>query len=150
MDTTLLSPHFSQRELGVIGCEQRIIDNAIFICMNLMEPIRAHFNSPINVHDGYRDIGHNTRVGGKPTSFHLFDGGKSAADFDITGHGFKEVFDWIRLTSKLAFDKVILETNLAGHPANIHLQVDRNNAPRRQAFIGGTGNSAHYTQVEVR
>jgi hypothetical protein len=145
-----LSPHFSDREFGVIGCEQRIIDNAIFMCMNILEPIRSHFNSPINVHDAYRDVGHNTRVGGKINSFHLFDNGKSAVDFDISGHTHREVFDWIRLYSKLPFDKVILESNAAGQPANVHLQVDRNNPPRREAFVGGTGNSQHYTLVEVR
>lgn len=145
-----LSPHFSDKEFGVIGVDQRIIDNAIYLCMNILEPIRAHFNSSINVHDSYRDPGHNARVGGKVDSFHLYAGGRSAADIDISGHKFKEVFDWIRLVSKLPFDKVILENNQAGVPAAVHLQVDRNNQPRRQAFVGGTGDSQHYTLVETR
>lgn len=145
-----LSPHFSDKEFGVVGCEQRVIDNATFVCMNLLEPIRTHFNAPINIHDGYRDPGHNTRVGGKPNSFHLYEGGRAAVDFDVSGHSFREVFDWIRLYSKLPFDKVILEINGSGHPANVHLQVDRNNPPRRESFVGGTGNSNQYTLVETR
>lgn len=147
-----LSEHFSDKELGVIKCDQRIIDNAIFLCINILEPIRAHFNGPINIHDGYRDPSHNSRVGGKVASFHLFDGGRSAADFDVNGDQkptYREVFDWIRLSSKLPFDKVILEHNATGRDATVHIQVDRNNAPRREAYVGGTGNSQQYTLVQT-
>lgn len=144
-----LSPHFSDKELGVIGCEQRLLDNAIYLCINLLEPIRAHFNNSVNIHDGYRDPSHNARVGGKTASFHLFDGGKSAADIDVTNHNYREVFDWIRLHSKLPFDKVILEHNSTGIDSVIHLQIDRNNAPRREAYVGGTGNSQQYTLVQT-
>lgn len=144
-----LSPHFSDKELGVIGCEQRILDNAAFLCNTILEPLRAHYNSPINVHDGYRDPGHNARVGGKTASFHLFDGGHAAADIDVTGRTLREVFDWLRLQSKLPFDKIILEHNAAGTDATVHIQVDRNNAPRRESFVGGTGNSHQYTLVQT-
>lgn len=148
-----LTPHFSDKELGVIGCEQRIIDNATFICTTILEPIRQHFGRPINVHDAYRDQGHNTRVGGKIASFHLYGGGHSAADIDVGGDHpptYRQVFDWLRLESKLPFDKVILEHNAAGEDATVHIQVDRANPPRRQAFVGGTGSSQQYTLVEVR
>lgn len=146
----LLSPHFSQQELGVVNCEQRIIDNATYLCMTILEPIRQHFNMAIHIHDGYRDPHHNTRVGGKPTSFHLFTGGCSAADFDIAGHSLREVFDWIRLQSKLPFDKIILEHYSSGVDATIHLQVNRNGKPRREAYVGGVGASQQYTLVETK
>jgi len=110
-----LSPHFSDKEFGIIGCEQRIIDNAITLCMTILEPIRVHFNGPINLHDGYRDPSHNARVGGKIDSYHLFNGGQAAVDFDVNGDlkpTYREVFDWIRLTSNLPFDQVILEHNV--------------------------------------
>lgn len=144
-----LSPHFMQSEMGVIGCDDRLIQNAQFVATTILEPVRAHFNSPIRVHDGYRDPGHNSRVGGKPASFHLFDDGKGAADFDVMGIGLQETFDWIRLSSELPFDKVILEHNAVGQPECVHVQVDRLTAPRRQAFVGGTGASEDYTQVQV-
>lgn len=143
----LLSPHFSDKEFGVIGCTQSILDNAIFLCMNILEPLRAHFNASINIHDAYRDPSHNSRVGGKPDSFHLFGGGRSACDLDVAGHTYREVFDWLRLQSKLPFDKIILESNSAGVPATVHIQVDRNNKPRRESFVGGTGDSHTYTLV---
>jgi zinc D-Ala-D-Ala carboxypeptidase len=147
-----LSPNFSDKEMGVIGCDQRIIDNATYICITLLEPIRQHFGRPVNIHDGYRDPGHNDRVGGKPGSFHLFDGGHAAADIDVGGDTeptYRQVFDWIRLESKLPFDKVILEHNDKGEDAVVHLQIDRNNQPCRQAYVGGTGASQQYTLVQT-
>lgn len=147
-----LSQHFNANELGVDGCAQSIIDNAVYLCCVILEPIRQHFNAPINIHDGYRDESHNARVGGKVASFHLFDGGHAAADFDVNGDKsptYREVFEWIRLQSKLPFDKVILEHNATGADATVHIQVDRNNPPRRQAFVGGTGNSQQYTLVQT-
>ncbi len=150
MSNFQLSPHFSQKEFGTIGCDQRIIDNATQLCVDILEPIRQHFKISINIHDAYRSIAHNLRVGGKLNSFHLFGGGRAAADFDVVGHTYREVFDWIRLVSKLPFDKVILEHNTAGADADIHVQIDRNNPPRREAFVGGTGNSLQYTLVETR
>lgn len=149
----LLSPHFGDEELGVINCPQNIIDNAVYLCLNILEPIRKHFGRPINIHDSYRDPSHNARVGGKKDSFHLFAGGRSAADFDVGGDSapsYAQIFDWIRLQSKLPFDKVILEHNVAGENAAIHIQVDRDNSPRREAFVGGTGASQHYVLVETR
>ena len=148
-----LTPHFSQEELGVAGAERRVIDNATFLCAIVLEPIRQHFQAPVNIHDGYRPPDHNARVGGKIDSFHLYEGGHAAADFDVNGDKsptYKQVFDWIKLESHLPFDKVILERNATGADATIHIQVDRNAPPRRQAFTGDTGNGQVYTQVEVK
>lgn len=145
----MLSPHFAETELGVLGVEQRLVDNATFLCQNILEPIRVFYARPVRIHDGYRDAGHNSRVGGKPTSYHLFVGGCAAADFDVPSLSIHDTFDWIRLQSKLPFDKVILETNPNGIPATVHIQVDRFNPPRRQAFVGSTGAGTVYTPVSV-
>jgi hypothetical protein len=144
-----LTEHFSEAELGVAGCEERLIDNARYICTELLEPLRERFG-PIIVHDGYRDPAHNARVGGKEASFHLFEGGKSAADVSSPAVANQtEVFDWIRLESGLPFDKVILETNPQGVASTVHLQIDSEAAPRRQAFTGLTGAGEVYTRVQV-
>jgi zinc D-Ala-D-Ala carboxypeptidase len=90
---TKLSDNFSDSELGVETAEPRIVENATFLCVTLLEPIRAHYNYPLRVHDGYRDPGHNSRVGGKPTSWHLlFTGSQAAADFDVLNVGLRRVF----------------------------------------------------------
>ena len=144
-----LTEHFADVELGVAGCEERIVRNASYLCVAVLEPIRAEFG-PVRVHDGYRDPGHNARVGGKAASFHLFEGGKSAADIDAPGTGIKTLFDWVRLESGLPFDKVILETNAEGMPMTVHLQIDSGSTPRRQAFTGSTGAGTAYVEVEVK
>lgn len=143
-----LTEHFSDTELGVAGCEQRLIDNATFICVKLLEPIRAKFG-PLSVDDGYRDPAHNARVGGKESSYHLFDSGHSAADVRPTGTTIQGLFDWIRLTSGLPFDKVILECSKENLPACVHLQIDSDAPPRRKAYTGSTGAGVNYTPVEV-
>lgn len=144
-----LTEHFSDAELGVVGCDDRLVANARYICNELLEPLRAKFG-PISVHDGYRDPGHNARVGGKATSYHLFEDGRAAADVSALQAPLGDVFDWIRLESGLPFDKVILEVNASGAAACVHLQIDSLAAPRRQAFIGQTGAGTVYVPVEVK
>ena len=144
-----LTEHFTDTELGVAEAEQRLIDNATFLCRTILEPIRDKFG-PVHVHDGYRSPEHNAAVGGKPTSWHQFDGTESAADIDCLPTDYRTVFDWIRLWSGLPFDKVILEKNSAGEPAAIHIQVDAVAAPRRLAYTGSTGAGTVYTPVPVQ
>lgn len=143
-----LTEHFTDTELGVAGCDEQLIENARWLCEHILEPIRTKFG-PVRVHDGYRDESHNKRVGGKVDSFHLFEWGRAAADIDAPHVGLADLFDWLRLESGLPFDKVILESNSQGAPAAVHIQVDRLNTPRRQAFTGHTGNGTVYIPQQV-
>lgn len=144
-----LTEHFSDAELGVCGCSEQLIAQATFLCESILEPVRKQFG-PVAVHDGYRDVEHNARVGGKVTSFHLFADGRAAADISVPGFACPDLFDWIRLESGLPFDKAILETDAAGFAATVHLQVDMGNRPRRLAYTGSTGAGTAYVPAEVR
>jgi zinc D-Ala-D-Ala carboxypeptidase len=143
-----LTDHFLDTELGVAGCDERLTANAQFICQKLLEPMRDKFG-PILVHDGYRDPGHNARVGGKAASFHLFEEGKAAADVSSATVANRTMFDWLRLESGLPFDKVILEYNEKGFAATVHVQIDQDNEPRREAFTGSTGDGKDYVPQRV-
>jgi len=144
-----LTEHFTDVELGVAGCEQRLIFNATALCVQLLEPIRAEFG-PVTVDDGYRDPGHNARAAGKAASQHLFEDGNSAADIRVAGATLQAVFDWIRLESGLAFDQVILESS-GGVDRCVHVSYDRGKqAQRRMALVGQTGDGKVYVPVEVR
>lgn len=145
----LLTANFSEHELGVDSAEERIRENARFLSEKLLEPIRAHYAKPLFVHDGYRPPEHNHQVGGKPTSWHLFEGTRAAADIHVEQLPLTELFRWIRMESKLPFDKVILEHSFDGIPRCVHLQIDRQAGPRRLAYIGSTGDGQSYTPVEV-
>jgi hypothetical protein len=133
-----LTDHFTDAELGVAGCDEQLVENARFLCTAILEPIRAKFG-PVRVHDGYRDPGHNRRVGGKQTSYHLFEWGRAAADIDAVHASVMDLFDWIRLESKLPFDKVIMESNAQGVPATVHIQVDRLNRSAAPGLYGPHG-----------
>jgi hypothetical protein len=143
-----LTDHFSDYEMGVAETNSRLLINAQFLCRKILEPVREKFG-PVRIHDGYRNSEHNSSVGGKSASWHLFEGTHAAADFDCPSASFHEVFDWIRLESGLPFDKVILECNAADQPRCIHVQVDTAARPRRQAFTGYTGDGKDYVQVTV-
>jgi hypothetical protein len=143
-----LSPHFTEAELGVEGADARVKANARYLCQALLEPIRAKYNRAVFVTSGYRDPGHNAQIGGKSKSFHLFEFDRCAADFKVLGVPAQETFDWIRLESKLPFDKVILEYH--GDEARIiHIQAFAKGEPRRLAYIGETGDAQEYRPVEV-
>jgi hypothetical protein len=141
-----LTEHFSDVELGVDKTPWAV-PNAIYICQQLLEPIRAKFG-PVRVHDGYRNLTHNAAVGGKELSFHLYEGGQAAADADAPATSIPQLFDWVRLESGLPFDKVILEYD-GDLPACVHLQIDRDKPPRRLAYTGSTGAGTVYTPAEV-
>lgn len=144
-----LSDYFKSTEIGVEGCGQRIINLASYICEEFLDKIHEHFNEPVIVHDGFRDTEHNKRVGGKPTSWHLFNGDQCAVDFHVQNTDLFIVFEWLRTESNLKFDKVILEHNKNGVAACVHLQCCKYSQPRLQAFIGGTGDSHNYEEVPV-
>jgi zinc D-Ala-D-Ala carboxypeptidase len=144
-----LTEHFAEDELGVSGASDVIITNARALCRDILEPIRAHYQVPIAVHDGYRNVMHNANVGGKPNSYHLYEAGHAAADFHVEGVPMTQVFNWIRSCSNLPFDKVILEHTFDNIPRCIHVQINVGEQPRRLAYIGSTGDGQKYERVEV-
>src|SRR5947209_18436836 len=140
-----LTEHFCELELGVEGADPRLKRNAKALCEKILEPLRYRFG-PLYVHCGYRAPEHNAAVGGKPNSWHLFEGGKAAADFHIVGKDTEDLFDFIRFFSKLPFDKVILERS-GGVARCVHVQFDCEAEPRREAYMGSTGAGTVYEGV---
>jgi len=128
-----LSEHFTDVELRVAGQPVRVVGNAKFICIQILEPIREQFG-PLIIDSGYRDPAHNEAVGGVHGSFHEYLDDQCAADFrplPTASASLEMIFDWMRLESKLPFDHVILEHDKAGTPACIHVQAHVDNAKRR-------------------
>lgn len=136
---THLTEHFTIEELGLQNATPQQLQNARFLCSEVMEPIRNFFNASINVHCSLRDDGHNNAVGGVKNSYHLYNEGKAAIDFDVHGFTYIEVFDWIRLKSALPVDKVILERNAKEIPVTLHIQTDLFGKNRQEAYEGYTG-----------
>lgn len=144
----MLSEHFSEQELRVDEAEQRIVDNARWLCESILEPIRAHYSKPLIVTSGYRAPKQNEATGGVANSFHLYEGSRCAADTEVKDVPITEYFDWLRLESKLPADKFILEYSLRGEPQIVHIQADPTLTRPRTAWIGKTHGQGRYMQVE--
>lgn len=62
--------------------------------VTVLQDVRTHFNAATNVgdHSGFRTASHNAKVGGSPTSQHLYG---MAADFHVAGVAHKNVYDYL-------------------------------------------------------
>lgn len=86
----------------------------------MLQVVRDHFGSPLNVHSAFRGPTLNSVIGGSKTSQHMrFE----AADFHVEGRTLQEVFDWIRKESGLKYGQIILEGSQPGRPTWIHLSL---------------------------
>lgn len=151
-----LSEHFELSEFLSAGDPNSPSSDQIermkVLCETFLEKVRAHYNSPIKIHSGFRSLEYNNlpTVGGAQGSYHIYEGDHAAADFEVIGHDYVEVFDWIRLESFLPFDEVILERNhTTNRPACVHVQIHVGAANRYYAKVGETHGTGTYTAVAV-
>lgn len=63
------------------GLNAEIKENLVKL-FSLLDQIRDHFNSPINIHCAYRPEAYNAQIGGAANSAHKYG---MAADFDVSG-----------------------------------------------------------------
>jgi len=107
------------------------IDNLKNLCINVLQPIRSHFDSPVMVSSGYRSAELCIAIGSKPTSQHAE--GK-AADIEVVSVDNKELAQWIK--DNLEFDQLILEFYRSGEPDSgwVHVSWDSDNN-RNQSLL---------------
>lgn len=147
-----LSEHFTDNEFSVSGADNRVVANARFLALQVLEPVREKFG-PLKIHSGFRSPVHNEEVGGVEHSFHLYLDDQCAADFSPIRAGvtLKQIFDWMRLESNLPFDRVILEHDAVDNePRVIHVQafVEDENRRTRKAFLRATGAAPFSVSVD--
>ena len=116
-----LSPHFSLAEFTASAtAKARRIDNRPgpreiaamqALCINVLEPLRAHFGRPVRLTSGFRSIELCLAVGSAETSQHTKG---EAGDFEIPGIDNVTVARFIR--DQLPFDQLILENYTRGQP----------------------------------
>ena len=104
----------------------QVVTNATALIKNVLEPIRNHFNSPLNVNCMYRSPNLNKAVGGVSTSQHVKG---QAADITVNNHSIQEVFNYIK--KNLIYDQVILEESNNAKWIHISFNLVHN---RRQAL----------------
>jgi hypothetical protein len=109
-----LSPHFTLEELIKSQTGDRLgLDNEPnpiqlaalkALCVNVLEPIRNHFNRPVVISSGFRGPALNMATGGASNSQHCFG---EAADIEVPGISNNELARYIAL--HLPHDQVIRE-----------------------------------------
>lgn len=125
-----LSAHFTLKELthsalalrhGIKNLpEPHEIANLKRLAVEILEPVRLHFNIPFSPSSGYRGPAVNRLAGSGPTSQHLTG---QAADFELPGIANRDLAEWIKVN--LTFDQLILEFHNEDDPASgwIHCSV---------------------------
>jgi len=109
-----LSPHFTLAEMTTSQtAARRGIDNTpgdheiaalMTLCVEVLEPLRAHFDRPVIVSSGYRSPELNRAIGGSSTSQHCKG---EAADFTVPGVSVLDLARWMR--RNLQYDQLIYE-----------------------------------------
>lgn len=87
------------------------IENLRALVVNVLQPVRDHFQKGVHVNSGFRHPEVNAAVGGSKTSDHCKG---QAADIEIPGVANADLAQWI--VDNLPFRQVILEFYTPGIP----------------------------------
>ena len=92
------------------------IENLKALAINILQPVRSEFDSPLIISSGFRCAELCIEIGSKITSEHCADNKSAAADFEIPGIDNKELAQWIR--DNLIWNQLILEFYKEGEPSS--------------------------------
>ena len=106
------------------------IDNLKALCVNVLQPIRSHFNSPVIISSGYRSAELCIEIG---SSIHSQHTEGKAADLEVVGIDNKELATWIK--DNLEFDQLILEFYRDGEPDSGWIHVSWNGSENRNQTL---------------
>ena len=102
------------------------IDNLKALCVNVLQPIRSHFEAPVMISSGYRSPELCIAIGSKITSQHATG---NAADLEVPGVDNKVLATWIK--ENLEYDQLILEFYRDGEPDSGWVHVSWNSDKNR-------------------
>ena len=74
------------------------IENLKALAVNILQPIRSHFDRPLIISSGFRCAQLCIEIGSKITSEHCADNKSAAADFEIPGIDNKVLHSGLRIT----------------------------------------------------
>lgn len=144
-----LSPHFTLAELTRSDAAARlhldntappeVIDRLRGVCINILEPVREHFDRPVTVNSGYRSSAVNKAIKGAPKSQHLRG---EAVDFEVPGIANEDVARWVR--AALAFDQLILEAYTPGYPTSGWVHCSWKAGPLRRSVLTFTPGKGYF------
>lgn len=152
--STPLSPHFDLEEFDQDApIPADCLPLLTRFCVEVLEPIRAWLDRPVEITSGYRSSAHNQEIHGSPTSEHVYNPQWCAADLEFdaaapTPLSIRACFDWIRQNPTLPFHQVILEHSGNGSSI-IHVSMNTVKWGVRQALEGSTYNASPYSTHDV-
>ena len=103
------------------------IENLKALAVNVLQPIRSHFDKPLIISSGFRCAQLCLEIGSSVTSQHVADNNSAAADFEIPGVDNLKLAIWIK--NNLDIDQGILEFYREGEPTSgwIHCSYSSEN-----------------------
>ena len=99
------------------------------LCINILQPVRDHFETAINISSGFRCPRLNLAIGGATTSQHCALNG-AAADIQMEEMN-ADIFNYIK--NELVFDQLIWEFGTDENPDWVH--VSFNKAQNRKQIL---------------
>ena len=112
------------------------IENHKALAVNVLQPIRSHFDKPLIISSGFRCAELCVEIGSSVNSQHTAHDEAVLTDFEIPGVDNKELAKWIR--NNLEVDQGILEFYKDGEPSSVGyivvirvIQTDNNGRAQR-------------------
>ena len=139
-----LSGHFSLAELTKSQTATRKgidnnptlehIENLTELCVQILEPTRRNFSTPMVITSGYRSEELCEAIGSKTTSQHAKG---EAADFEMFGVDNKELAKYIK--NNLVFDQLILEFYNPDDPSSgwVHCSYSKEENRKQSLLYNG-------------
>jgi len=85
------------------------IENLRYHAQVILQPIRDHFNCPLNISSGFRNHELNCLVGGVGNSKHQCQDYFAASDTTLEDYSLQEYFEYLTKVSHIPFHKAINE-----------------------------------------
>ena len=109
------------------------IENLKALAVNVLQPIRSHFDKPLIISSGFRCAELCLEIGSSINSQHVADDEAAAADFEIPGVDNRELARWIR--NNLEVDQGILEFYRDGEPTSGWIHCSYSVNTNRQQWL---------------
>lgn len=118
------------------------LENLKELALNVFQPIRDHFKTPIHISSGYRSRILNNAVNGAAKSQHCLG---QAIDIDVDGTSItnKQVFDYIK--DNLDFDQLIFEFGNDLNPDWVHVSFNKGANKKQVLRAKRNGIKTYYT-----
>ena len=109
------------------------IENLKNLAINILQPVRSHFDKPLIISSGFRCAELCLEIGSSINSQYVADDEAAAADFEIPGVDNRELARWIR--NNLEVDQGILEFYRDGEPTSGWIHCSYSVNTNRQQWL---------------